>query len=204
VDAVRLRVAAASVDLGEEVAFELEALAEGLVLRSALRDLRAVDHSFAGDGSITMTFGPELPDLEILGIRGSRGGEMMEEPDRVFGVAAQLARDAARVVALLEGAEEARREVQESAARDVVTAAGEVPVAGGVNRVDPTAGALALFTYTCVFCSTSHALTLPASGLERWRAGASLSEAFASLAASTREELRSGICPDCQDDVFDE
>jgi hypothetical protein len=221
IDAVRLRVAAASVDLGEEVAFKLEALAEGLVLRSALADLRAVDHGFAGDGSITITFGPELPDLEILGIRGSLGDEMMEEPDRVFGVAAQLTGDAARVVALLERAVEGRpdvweREVQarvDSAAAagsdDVSAVGGDVPavkaVAEGVDRVGPGRddSDLAPYTYMCVFCSTRRTLMLPAPGLERWRAGASLSEAFPSLAAGAREALGSGICPDCQDEVFD-
>jgi hypothetical protein len=203
--AVRRRVAAASVDLLEEVAFELEALAEGLLLRSALREISTVDHGFAVDGSITLTTGPEIPALEILGIRGSWGTEMNVEPDQVFRTAAQLTRDAARVVALLQRAEKGGRNASE---RAVPTGATVDADERGAERVDragagPEDRELASCTYTCVFCSQERTLTLPARGLERWRAGASLSEAFPSLAGGTREELGSGICPDCQDDILD-
>ena len=98
----RLDARISSIDLPEnfEVDYEVACIKEGLDLLQALRDHHqeaSVTHAFAPDGSIALTVGPELPSCAALGIKGSPGGELEDEPDHLF----NCARDSTEAAAVI-------------------------------------------------------------------------------------------------------
>lgn len=82
--------------------YEITCIGEAVDLwRALLHDADSVvGHAFEVDGSITLTLGPDLPELPALGIRASDGGELNTSPTDVFGVASSCIRDAAQLAAL--------------------------------------------------------------------------------------------------------
>ena len=55
---------------------------------------------------------------------------------------------------------------------------------------------------TCPFCGAPHYVLCDEVELDRWQAGELIQVAMPSLTATEREELISGICPDCQSSIF--
>lgn len=55
----------------------------------------------------------------------------------------------------------------------------------------------------CPFCGASHSVFAPFEEYTAWIMGDLVSEAFISLSATEREQIISGICPTCQEDIFD-
>jgi Fe2+ or Zn2+ uptake regulation protein len=56
----------------------------------------------------------------------------------------------------------------------------------------------------CLFCGQVHTVTCSAAGFSAWQNGALIQNALPELSAEEREALISGICPDCQSDIFGE
>lgn len=56
----------------------------------------------------------------------------------------------------------------------------------------------------CPFCGKSHIVIAPMEEFYAWIMGDLVSDAFVSLSATEREQIISGICPDCQIDIFDD
>lgn len=60
-------------------------------------------------------------------------------------------------------------------------------------------------TSRCPFCGRYTHIMVGSEQYERWTfGGALIQDAFPTLSATERETLISGICPDCQDDIFNE
>lgn len=58
---------------------------------------------------------------------------------------------------------------------------------------------------TCPFCGETSFVTVPMEGLVVWMSGEMLiQEALPEVSASVREQLISGICPDCWNSMFGE
>lgn len=55
---------------------------------------------------------------------------------------------------------------------------------------------------TCPFCGKTNVLSLPLEGFLEWRAGALVQDAFPDLSADEREQLISGMCPNCWEKMF--
>lgn len=56
---------------------------------------------------------------------------------------------------------------------------------------------------TCPMCGKAYELTVPTDGYFAWRVeGALVQDAFPEMSASDREMLISGICEECQEDIF--
>lgn len=56
----------------------------------------------------------------------------------------------------------------------------------------------------CPFCGKVHTVTASVQGLRDWENGECIQNALPELSATERESLISGICPDCQRDIFGE
>ena len=88
-------------DLREgDMAHEIESVGEAVDLWRALRAADGggfVEHGFAVDGSITMTVGPDLPELDALGLRGSNSGELEMSPIDVLGRASACTQSVAQL-----------------------------------------------------------------------------------------------------------
>lgn len=86
----------------EDFAFEIDVVGEGVDLWRALREASDlhVHHGYEY-GSITMTLGPELPDLGALGIKGS-DGELNVDPAQVFSAATACTSCAAELAVRLK------------------------------------------------------------------------------------------------------
>jgi len=54
----------------------------------------------------------------------------------------------------------------------------------------------------CPFCGKEHRVTVPEEGWDKYRFGALAQIAFPNLSATEREQIISGMCPDCQESVF--
>jgi hypothetical protein len=52
-------------------------------------------------------------------------------------------------------------------------------------------------TPPCVYCNEVKYVTVDIDGLEKYRAGAFIQDAFPRMPADVREMLISGTCPDC-------
>ncbi len=89
----RLRAEISSVRGGGQAvrnfSHEIDVVGKGVDLWRALRETPKfrVTHGFEYDGSITITLGPELPELTALGIRASDGMELNASPGQVFAAA---------------------------------------------------------------------------------------------------------------------
>ena len=57
---------------------------------------------------------------------------------------------------------------------------------------------------TCPFCGNTTVFTLPKSKVEAWKNGELIQNVFPEWSANNREVLISGICLECQEDVFGE
>ena len=56
---------------------------------------------------------------------------------------------------------------------------------------------------TCPFCKMTYVVYgIPAKGYTDWCRGTLIQKALPELCPTKRESLISGICPDCQDDLF--
>lgn len=55
---------------------------------------------------------------------------------------------------------------------------------------------------TCPFCGQKHYVEAPLKEIEAYEAGALAQNAFKSLKATEREQIISGLCPMCQDEIF--
>lgn len=91
-DRARLRFADEDLAL---TLWEIDALLEGLQLREALAGDLRVAHGFQVDGSITITTGPEIPETSVIGLKGSVGAELEDEPDDILRLAVSLTESAA-------------------------------------------------------------------------------------------------------------
>ncbi|WP_073420466.1 hypothetical protein [Geodermatophilus nigrescens] len=82
---------------------EIDVVGEGVDLWRALREAPKfrVTHGFEYDGSITISFGPELPELAALGIRASDGMELNASPGQVFAAATECTNSAAELAVRL-------------------------------------------------------------------------------------------------------
>ena len=54
----------------------------------------------------------------------------------------------------------------------------------------------------CPFCGQIHYVTADRKGFEVWQRGGLIQKALPDLTAGQREALISGMCPDCQSDIF--
>lgn len=54
----------------------------------------------------------------------------------------------------------------------------------------------------CPFCGATHSVLVDDASFLRWQAGALIQDAMPDLSPTEREQLISGLCPDCQADVF--
>ena len=58
---------------------------------------------------------------------------------------------------------------------------------------------------TCPFCGETSFVTVPMEGLFAWKSGEmNIQRALPDVPASIREQLISGICPDCWEKAFGE
>lgn len=55
---------------------------------------------------------------------------------------------------------------------------------------------------TCPACGRKTTLEVPKDGLDRYRMGAHIQDAFPAFTATEREYLLSGLCEACQEEVF--
>lgn len=81
----------------QDASFGISVVAEGVDLWRALKagEGRAVGHGFAVDGSISITTGPDIPELQAAGLRGSAAGELNDSPLDVLGLASVCTSEAA-------------------------------------------------------------------------------------------------------------
>lgn len=95
-----------------DVAYKIAAVGEAVELWRALRAAdgrRAVAHGFAVDGSITITVGPDLPELGTLELRGSVSGELETTPIEVLERASACTWDAAELAIMRRRLESRRK-----------------------------------------------------------------------------------------------
>lgn len=57
-------------------------------------------------------------------------------------------------------------------------------------------------TKVCPFCGKVNRIIVNAESYRMWQSGALIQRVFPMVSATEREILMSGICEDCQDDVF--
>ena len=55
---------------------------------------------------------------------------------------------------------------------------------------------------TCPFCTKNHFVMVSMEAYERWQAGELIQYAMPNLTPTEREQLISGLCPECQQKVF--
>lgn len=55
---------------------------------------------------------------------------------------------------------------------------------------------------SCPFCGNRHYVEVDEVGYNAYKAGAYVQNAFPYLNATEREQIISGICPICQEDIF--
>lgn len=55
---------------------------------------------------------------------------------------------------------------------------------------------------TCPFCGNVHLINVVTEDYEAWQNGALIQDAFPYLSANEREMLKTGICPECWDNMF--
>lgn len=89
-------------DLNDEeadVSFEVAVVGEAVDLWRALNAAETVPvgHGFASDGSISISTGPDLPELNALGLRASNAGELNVSPLDVWQRASACTREAGRL-----------------------------------------------------------------------------------------------------------
>lgn len=58
------------------------------------------------------------------------------------------------------------------------------------------------FTTVCPFCHRTTYITVNLEDWEDWRDGELIQDAFPYLTADEREMLKTGICPDCWEKIF--
>lgn len=58
------------------------------------------------------------------------------------------------------------------------------------------------FTTVCPFCHHATYITVNLKDWEDWRNGKLIQDAFPYLTADEREMLKTGICPDCWEKIF--
>ena len=63
---------------------------------------------------------------------------------------------------------------------------------------------MVLIEKTCPFCGEAWRCTFPTNGYNKWMGGELIQRAMPTVPAHSREFLISGICPDCQKDIFGE
>jgi hypothetical protein len=83
----------------EDFAYEIDVLSDAVGLWRALRETsdQRVHHAFEYDGSITLTLGPQLPDLYALDIRPGDGNGLMVSPAELFSAATNCTNCAAEL-----------------------------------------------------------------------------------------------------------
>lgn len=54
----------------------------------------------------------------------------------------------------------------------------------------------------CPFCGAIHTVEVNSGEFYEWQDGARIQEAMPHLSPTEREQLISGLCPDCQSEVF--
>lgn len=54
----------------------------------------------------------------------------------------------------------------------------------------------------CAFCGKEHSVEVDFDKFMQWKMGALIQNAMPELNATQREQLISGICPDCQERIF--
>lgn len=60
------------------------------------------------------------------------------------------------------------------------------------------------FLTKCPMCGKYHAIEVPEAGLIAYERGALIQDAFPKLTASEREMLKTGICPKCWREMFED
>ncbi|MGW5365994.1 hypothetical protein [Actinopolymorpha pittospori] len=101
---------------GEDLSYEIDAVGEAVDLWRALRaaeDGMMVGHGFAVDGSITITTGPDLPELTALSLRASESGELETMPTEVLERASWCTMEAARLAVMRRHQERERARATE-------------------------------------------------------------------------------------------
>lgn len=122
---------------GEEPdwAYEWEVVQAGLQLRDALNERVHVSHGFEIDGSITITIGPNIPELTVLGLGSSDDGELEDEPDHILAIAVDLVASAADLHWAARAAEW-RRDERRAAPPENVRSASGWPVFVAATAID--------------------------------------------------------------------
>lgn len=59
-----------------------------------------------------------------------------------------------------------------------------------------------IITMECVCCGKEHSVECSRNGFTAWRLGDLCQKAMPELSATEREQLISGICPDCQNKIW--
>ena len=57
-------------------------------------------------------------------------------------------------------------------------------------------------TMRCPFCGKEHSVEVKLADYEKYESGELAQAAFPYLSATEREQIISGICPTCQDNIF--
>lgn len=63
-------------------------------------------------------------------------------------------------------------------------------------------GDIATIKRTCPFCGCQSEVEVPTEGVKKYQAGAYVQDAFPTCSVETREFIISGMCRDCQNDIF--
>lgn len=71
-----------------------------------------------------------------------------------------------------------------------------------ITGIDPDNGENYIVEIRCPFCGKQSFLSLPRNGLTAYQQGAFVQNAFPGLNADDREQIMTGICPACWDDMF--
>ena len=104
----------------DDLLFMVTAIGEAVDLWRALHaeGVKPVRHGFAVDGSITLSTGPNLPELGVLGLRGGDFGELETSPTEVLWWASECTRDIAHLAAVRRDREQQGQPAGQEAAHE--------------------------------------------------------------------------------------
>ena len=129
----------------EDLSYEIACVGEAVDLWRALcaAEGSRVGHGFAPDGSITITTGPDLPELRALGLQGSASGELETTPTEALDRASTCTVWAARLAAMRRemDRERDRASAEDGSDAEVIGAGEQDSQPGRLHDLEQTAKA---------------------------------------------------------------